>query len=203
MTAFVRTPLVLPFAAAVTVGLFLGMRALIDIGEVEPVEAPEPIEVVLIEHIEEPGPDRTRDPDWVDPIDPPPPPEPLEVERAVSDDLIEPVSFTAPPIDPPDVGSGSGGLVSPERSPSPIVRVEPVYPARMAQRGIEDQCTVLFDIAPDGTTANVRILTCSNTGFERSARTAVARWRYNPQVQEGQPVMFRGATTQLVFRLAA
>jgi protein TonB len=203
MTAFIRTPLVLPLAAAATIGLFIGMRALIDIGDVRPAEAEELPDIVLIEMpIDEPA---VR-PDWLETIEeitPPPPPQQVDQDVVAVTSLDTGTSFSPPPIDPPEVEHGRGGLQTPERSPTPIVRIEPVFPARMAERGLDGQCTLVFDITPSGTTANVRVLSCSNTGFERASTTAVQRWRYDPQIQNGEAVMFRGATTQLVYRLNA
>jgi protein TonB len=200
MTALIRTPLVLPLAAAATFGLFVGMRALIDIGEVTPAEPAEPLDVVLIEYIPDREPDRTRAPDWVEPAAPPPPPE--AIERDVSNVAVVGDSFeyVIPAVETGPVTVDSG-IHRADGSPVPVVRIQPVYPARLSTRGVEGQCTVLFDITPNGTTANVRIMSCSNSGFESASTTAVQRWRYNPQVENGEAVMFRGATTQLVYRL--
>ena len=41
----------------------------------------------------------------------------------------------------------------------------------------------------------------ASQAFERATINAVSRWRYDPQVRNGEPVMFRGATTQLVYSL--
>lgn len=204
MAAFLRTPITLPLAAGATVALFMGMRALIDIGDVTLPEDVPDIDIVMIDQPEPYDPDGriNRFEDIAD-VPPPPPPELIEVDRTAPESEVQQVSYTLPEIERPRIREGSGGLVSPDRTPAPVVRVDPVYPARMAERGIDGQCTAIFDITPQGTTTNIRILSCSNVGFERATRQAVSRWRYQPQVRDGEPVMFRGATTQLVYRLDA
>ncbi|WP_417477436.1 energy transducer TonB [Maricaulis sp.] len=195
-----RMPLIMPIAAIITVALFLLMRQLIDIGPVHPVvETDTPDLVIKFEPVDTP-PDRDRDLIIVDPVAPPPAPPVLETTSGPVDSVVSMGEYVMPTIARAEI-SGPGSMVVTERDPVPVVRVQPVYPARAAERRLEGQCTVLFDITPQGRTANVRSLDCTSSLFERASVNAVANWRYNPQVEAGQPVMYRGATTQLVFRL--
>lgn len=203
MTAIIqnlRTPIVLPVAATITVGLFLMMRQMIDVPFVAPDEVVEvpPIEIRF--DVVETDPDRTPEPEFV-PVDiPPPMPVPNTPRSAAPDMSGMGVNYALPPVEA-TVISATGGLVSPDRSPIPIVRIEPVYPAREASRGNSGSCTVIFDITPQGTTTNIRSLACDSRAFEQATMNAVSRWRYNPQVQDGEPILFRGATTRLDYRL--
>lgn len=201
MTSMLRTPLVLPVAGAVTVGLFLMMRGLIDIGPVEPEEAPDPLEVVLSFEVAPVEPKPRIEIDEIPEVEAPPPIERIPVETGAPDGEFLNTRYELPPVDPSVTDIASNGTFSADGNPVPLVRIEPVYPARPAERGLEGQCMMIFDITPQGTTANVRALSCSNTGFEQSSINAVRRWRYSPQVENGQPTTFRGATTQLVYRL--
>ncbi|MGK0266688.1 MAG: protein TonB [Maricaulis sp.] len=195
-----RMPLILPLAAVITVGLFLMMRQLIDIGPVHPVqEVDAPDIVIKFAPIDTP-PDRDFEIIHVDPVAPPPPPPPLDRQAGPVDPATSTVNYVLPEIGRTEI-SGPGSIVVADREPVPVVRVQPVYPMRAAERRLEGQCTLLFDITPQGTTANIRTLDCSSSLFESASLNAVARWRYNPQVEAGEPVMYRGATTQLVFRL--
>ena len=200
MNTALRTPLVLPLAAGVTVGLFLMMRALIDIGPVVFEEAPPPLQVEMNFEVpdEEPRGGRTM-PDLGD-IDPPPPVRPSEVERAVPEAGDEMARYDVPVLDTPDLRSNDVNF-NRDGDPTPVVRINPSYPGRLADRGIEGQCDMMFDILPDGTTANVRALNCTNSGFERTSIRAIQRWRYNPQVRNGEPSTYRGARTQLIYAL--
>tara|TARA_R110002167_G_scaffold7308_4_gene34435 strand:- start:7104 stop:7721 length:618 start_codon:yes stop_codon:yes gene_type:complete len=195
-----RLPVLLPVAAIITLALFLLMRQLIDIGPVNQVpEIDAPSIVIRFEPVETP-PTFIDEMILVDPVAPPPPPPVMEA-NAGPVDAVDAVGGAVMPAIARSEISGPGSIVITSREPVPIVRVQPSYPIRAAERMLEGQCTVLFDITPQGTTANVRPLDCSSSLFESAAVNAVARWRYSPQVQEGQPVMHRGATTQLVFRL--
>ncbi|WP_300528169.1 TonB family protein [Maricaulis sp.] len=200
MTAYLRTPLVLPAAAIITVALFLLMRSLIDIGPVPLIETDERVPVEMNVEVDPVEPRTGREFEIVDPVDPPPPVETSEVDRAVPDPVSPAENFTTPPIDDPVLEEFSGRIPV-DGDPTPTVRVSPVYPTVLADRGVEGQCTMMFDIMPNGRTSNVRALDCTNRGFERASIRAVQNWRYDPQVRNGEPVIYRGATTQLIYEL--
>jgi protein TonB len=196
----IRTPIVLPVAAAVTAGLFVLMNNLIDTGPwaPEPVDDLPPVQIRF--EPDEPLPDERMPIEVIPPVEAPPPLPRPDTSASAVDGAPAGVSWTLPPMETRDISGGSG-LVPAERSPVPTVRVNPAYPPSAASRGLEGQCTVIFDITPQGTTANVRTLSCTSSTFERASLNAVSRWRYNPQIRDGQPVMFRGATTQLVYSM--
>jgi len=203
MTAMIqhfRTPMVLPVAGAITVGLFLLMRDLIAVPEVERVEVPDAPPIEINFDVVEIDADRTRDPELVEVVAPPPMPTVETPRSAAPDNLGSIDSFALPPVQPTEI-SHAGGLVSPDSSPVPIVRIEPVYPAREASRGNSGSCTVIFDITPLGQTTNIRPMTCDSRAFEQATMNAVSRWRYNPQIENGEPILFRGATTRLDYQL--
>ncbi|WP_291842169.1 energy transducer TonB [Maricaulis sp.] len=203
MTAMIqnlRTPIVLPVAAAITVGLFLLMRDLIAVPMVERVQEVETPRFSINEVPEDDLPDVRVQIVDIPAVEPPPPLERLPVDRAVPTDPGAGISHALPPVEPP-VLNNRDGLTRVDGNPVPIVRIEPVYPAREAERGNSGSCTVIFDITPDGSTTNIRALSCDSGAFERATVTAVSRWRYNPQVENGQPVLFQGATTRLDYRL--
>lgn len=203
MTAMIqhlRTPMVLPIAGAVTIGLFLMMKDLIAVPGVERVEQSETPRFVINDVPDDTELDVRIDITEIPPVEPPPPIERLPVDRAVPTDPGEGVTYALPPVAPTEI-SGTGGLVTPDRSPMPIVRIEPVFPAREASRGNSGSCTVIFDITPQGQTTNIRSLACDSRAFEQATLNAVSRWRYNPQIENGEPIYFRGATTRLDYRL--
>jgi protein TonB len=201
MNTAARIPLVLPVAATITIGLFLMMRNLIDVGEVVIPVVEDPPDIVIAFDIEEEGLPPPLTPDVIEPVEPPPPPPTVITDVAVVDPGPTATNYRPPVIAGPEIAH-TGGLVPPEGAPQPVVRIEPTYPARQLEREIEAQCTVIFDITPGGTTANVSVLSCSATGFDRASISAVQRWRYRPQIVNGEPTLFRGATTQLAYRIA-
>ncbi len=105
------------------------------------------------------------------------------------------------PIVLPDVG--------PRRNPGPtdtdampLVRVEPEYPIRAAQHGIEGWATVQFTITTIGTVKDAQVIDSSPPGvFDDAAIKAVLRWKYNPKVVEGTAVERRGVQVRLEFEL--
>ncbi len=196
----VRTPVVIPVAGAITAGLFIMMNNLIDIGPVTPelVEERPPVQIRFEPREEDPV--SIRDSLEITQLDPPPPPPSLEVPRSAVDTLPAGDNYALPPIEVAVVNTG-GGLVNIDRQPAPRVRIDPVYPASEASRGRPGECTVVFDITPEGRTTNIRPSDCTSRAFEQATLNAVSRWRYDPQVRDGQPVLYRNATTRLVYSL--
>lgn len=200
MNIALRTPLVLPLAAGVTVGLFLMMRALIDIGPVTFEEAAPDLQIEMNLEVPDAEARGGREMPEPEPIDPPPAVRPSPVDPAVPDQTASMENYDVPAIEPPRV-TNTTGPIRLDGNPTPVVRINPVYPDNLAMRGIEGQCDMIFDILPNGTTSNVRVLSCSNRGFERASIRAIERWRYNPQVRNGAPTTYQGARTQLLYAL--
>ena len=98
MSAALRMPAILPLAAIITIGLFLLMRALIDIGPVGFTDAPERPPVEINFDIVDAEPDRRRDMDIPVTPDPPAPPDTSPVDRAVVDGEIMGSGFSMPPV---------------------------------------------------------------------------------------------------------
>lgn len=99
------------------------------------------------------------------------------------------------------LGEGIGGLRA-DGDPLPIIRVMPDYPARPATHGIEGFVVVQFTVTALGTVSDAAVIEAAPAGvFEQAALRAIARWRYNPQVIDGQPVERRGLRVRLSFDL--
>lgn len=90
-------------------------------------------------------------------------------------------------------GIGVGGLLT------PLQRIEPIYPYRAQQAGIEGEVTLKFVVDPNGQVQDVTIVSANPRGqFERAAMQALRKWRY--QARKGET----GAIAQVVtlkFRL--
>jgi protein TonB len=89
-----------------------------------------------------------------------------------------------------------------DRDVIPLVRIEPEYPNRAANRGIEGWVLVQFTITPAGTVKDARVVNATPKGyFEEAALKAIARWRYNPKVEGGVAVERRGIQVVLDFQM--
>ena len=67
--------------------------------------------------------------------------------------------------------------------------VEPRYPRSRAARKTRGWVEVEFQVNPDGETSDVKILGSSPPEvFDEAALDAVSRWRFKPQVVDGEPV---------------
>lgn len=119
-----------------------------------------------------------------------PPPPSVPMNLSTSNDLSSSdVSLSIPDLSAtisggiPFLGEGSGNtdLV-------PIVRINPQMPRKAAMRGIEGFVVAEFFVAKDGSTRDIKIVEASPKGvFERSAKRAILKWKYKPQVVDGKP----------------
>ena len=66
-----------------------------------------------------------------------------------------------------------------------MVRVAPVYPARMAARGIEGTVLLQFDVSPDGRATNPVVIESSHQGFEAAAIKAIWQFKFKPRIVDG------------------
>lgn len=98
--------------------------------------------------------------------------------------------------------AGNGIPMGRDGDVAPLVRIQPTYPPREAARGIEGWVTLQFDISATGSVMNVVVVESEpGTAFDKAAVDAVARWRYNPRVVNGQAVERVGIQTKISFDL--
>ncbi|HEY0964031.1 MAG TPA: energy transducer TonB [Pseudomonadales bacterium] len=89
-----------------------------------------------------------------------------------------------------------------DRDAVPLVRINPTYPPRAAANGDEGWVRVQFDITASGSVTNVMAVESEpGTVFDAAAVEAVARWRYNPSIVNGEAVDRVGMQTLLRFTL--
>lgn len=85
-----------------------------------------------------------------------------------------------------------------------LVRVNPQYPQRAAERGIEGFCTVYFTITALGTTRDAYVpegeANCSNSLFERPSIRAIERFKFKPKIVDGNAVEIEHAN-RFIFEL--
>jgi protein TonB len=69
-----------------------------------------------------------------------------------------------------------------------LVRPAPQFPLCATSYDTEGHCVMVFDVLPDGTTANI-LPVCSSRLFERDAVAAVRRWTFEPPGDGPRPAI--------------
>lgn len=189
-------------AFAITSGLFYLMHALITKAAGELDEAASSIvEFVRLKKDSEPEIKKRQLPKKQKPEEPPLPPD-LSLTRTTSLDQGIQDMVLAVGLDLAIEGGPNLGAAVSDSEPVPVVRVNPQYPPRAAERGIEGWVELVFGISPTGTVQDAEV-TNSHPGnvFDRAALRAVGRWKYNPKIEDGKPVERHGITVRLEFSL--
>ncbi len=80
----------------------------------------------------------------------------------------------------------------------------PIYPPLAKAEGIEGTVVVRYGVSVDGRVINARIDSAEPEGiFEDAALSAVRSWRYNPAMQDGEPVAVDNVVSTVRFELSA
>jgi len=135
--------------------------------------------------------------------EPPPDPETIPERTQAVIDFTNPTGFTAKfePVVP--IGDGIKiDITSGYHDIIPHIRVQPIYPIRMLDRGIEGHVDLRFDVGAKSNTQNIIILTSLPEGsFDRAAIKAVKQWKYQPKMDDGVSVLRTGIETRLSFQM--
>lgn len=188
-------------AIFVTFGLLWVMQALIGVeGTLDEGARRRVIDFVRLKQESELETKKRKMPDKKPPEEPPPPPE-LNLAQNTRPDLdtgnVMPVFDGSLDLqgDGPNVGA-----VATDSDIIPLVRVEPQYPERARQRGVEGWVVVEFTISAAGTVKSPRIIAYHpSTIFNRAALQAIRKWKYNPKIEEGVAVERPGVKVRLTF----
>ena len=154
----------------------------------KPVPPPEKIEDI------EPPPEEE---------DPPPPemptpavdkPQQMDVELP-EPEIDIPMSIAGDPYLGEFSGSGDSSALGRPGKPNidsnvvPSLRIQPVYPKRALRSKIEGNVTVEFTITIDGSVKDAEIIESNPPNiFDKSVLRAIAKWKFNPDMVDGQPV---------------
>jgi len=129
------------------------------------------------------------------PEDPPPPPPPMDVPESVLPTGVElaielpDISLTSASGGGPYLGQWAPGALQDEGDVIPIVQLPPQYPRQAALDRIEGWVKLRFTILPDGTVADPVVLeSMPRRTFDRSAITAILRWKFKPRISAGEAV---------------
>jgi len=81
---------------------------------------------------------------------------------------------------------------------TPIKRFPPKYPINEARAGRDGWVVVSYIVEPDGSTSNMLIESSSGSkGFEKEARRAIKRWKFQPAIENGEAIQQCKNTVQL------
>lgn len=186
------------FAAAVTIGLFYFMQALIATGS----ELEERINVIRI--VDATMPEIVMEvvreverPEEIEQVDQPPPEAP---DRNINMDGDSSLNISREVVDVDlDLNIGAAGLGATDGEMLPLVNIQPTYPTRAAQRGIEGWAQVSFTVTDTGGVRDVTVVDAEPAGmFDQASIRAAERFRFQPRVVNGQPVEV--PNVQYVFR---
>ena len=197
-----RFPFAVALACLVTFGLFWAMQALIGVtGELREGRPAPKIDFVRLRRDTAPEEKKREPPKREKPDQPPPPPD-ISMSKANLDPGAG-LGAMVPVIDPSEALSGgiaAGGGT--DRDVVPLVRIEPDYPMRARQRGIEGWVVLQFTISAAGTVKDPVVVSAHpGTIFNRSALQAVRKWKYNPKIQDGAAVERPGQKVTLEFTM--
>ena len=84
----------------------------------------------------------------------------------------------------------------------PLARVEPRYPSRALQRKLEGYVILSFTIDKQGIPKDIKVIDSQPKRiFEREAKRALARWKYQPLLVNGLAKALRDQMVKIEFRI--
>ncbi|MCO1333377.1 energy transducer TonB [Microbulbifer sp. OS29] len=190
----------LGYAALTTVGLIFLMSQLVATDFVEPTA--EPLASIKPIHITEKKVFTTKE--FEAPPEPqeiPPPPQPTAANKDVT--ILDSQILIHPPVI-----SGEGGPMAATRDPLPVYKPAPRYPSAALRRGIEGYVIVEFTVTKTGAVRDARVVGGFDSEgnptnvFNRSSLAAAERFKYRPQMKDGQPVERYGVRNRISYKLA-
>ena len=92
----------------------------------------------------------------------------------------------------------SAGPAVSDADAQPLVRIPPMFPLGADKSG---HCNVKFNISPDGTPYDVKIVSCSDDVFSRNTVKVVEKWKYRVKIIDGQAVGRRNVETKIRYEL--
>ncbi len=87
--------------------------------------------------------------------------------------------------------------------PEPIKRVPPKYPINAAINNREGWAKASFIIEKDGSVSNILVSeTSGSSEFAKASKKAIAKWKYKPAFENGEPIQQCINSVQLDFRMS-
>lgn len=119
-------------------------------------------------------------------------PEPIvvaEIERPVTEELLDIDGIVGLPEAPPSDGrAGAMPLTGDIAPPVSLYAPQPLYTEEARRAGVQGVVILEAVVDAEGNVTNVKVLKGLPMGLDQSAADAVMSWRYEPARQNGQPV---------------
>jgi protein TonB len=198
MGSLVRLLFSIPGAIIVTALLFLAMAYLVR-QEAKLEDAKDAVNISITQQLKDTDLSNANKEFKRPTLDTPPPPPPSTVDPS-NRPALDGVRAAVPQLDV-KVNVGTG--FNPDRDAQPLVRIPPQYPERCMQRAKPRETVVVeFDVTPDGTTTNARVVESSNSCLNSAAVKSVERWKYQPKIVDNAAQWRRGVQTAVAFELS-
>ncbi len=131
------------------------------------------------------------------PVQAPPPPPTVDDPKLPDHHMS--MHVPTGPVAPPVV-QGRPGPMS-DGDLLPLTKVQPIYPRRAQERGIEGHVVVEFVVTTSGSVRNVQVVESTSGLLNDSAIDAARKFKYKPRVINGTPVEVSGVQNIITFTL--
>lgn len=198
-----RVLIALVLAAAITLGLFFLMQALIGSAGDGLNEAPKGR---VLDFVRVPKEETVQKKDRK-PKKPPkpkdPPPQMQQPQMQASNPNAEGSGMNFATDVAADVSLDGGlALASGDGEYLPIVKVAPIYPRRAQQRGIEGTVLVEFTVTKNGSVSNPVVIEANPPDiFNQAALDAALKFKYKPRVINGEATDVAGVRNLIRFEM--
>ena len=174
-----------------TLCLFYLLQALIAVGDVEIGD-----KSIRIADVTMPERDLELLQDVERPKEEEPPPETMPPEF----DMTPPADLDNAAPRPKFDFKGKRSGVFADGSYVPIFKVPPIYPRRAQERGIEGCVMLEFTVTKVGSVRDPVVLWSLPSGiFDRAAMRSALKFKYKPQIRDGEPIEVKGVLNQITF----
>lgn len=196
---FARYGAAIAIGAGVTFGLLFLMQFMIDMGRgaITERKSAQNVDFVRVERTESVQTEREK------PEKPPEAQEQPDMPNNSNSDSFNnsmAVSMSAPSMSG-GVDVGGVGMGVSDGEYLPIVKVQPVYPSRALQRGLEGYVIVEYTVTKTGSTKNPQVVESTSSIFEDAAIESALKYKYKPRVINGEAVEVPGVQTKITFEL--
>jgi len=198
----------MPFAAAISVGLFAFMAWMVNNDGLRGPKQNQPMSFNMVMVEREPDVQRRQRSVPPQPKVPEPPPEtPVSQQQAAVNNTLSPISIPAlgleTAINGIEISAPALGKLALNQQVLPLYRVEPNYPSRALTRGVEGYVVLHFTIDETGRPTDIEVIKANPRHmFEREAIRALRNWKYQPELSDGHAVSRPGQTVKLEFKIA-
>jgi len=125
--------------------------------------------------------------------------EPIVTSEVIGIGLIDEIGLTIEPVGNDSKITGFGQT----SDARPIVRIDPEYPPVASRDGIEGWVELSFSIDESGAVQNVNVTDSEPKRiFDRAAKRALQRWKYQPKREQGKTVVQEGLSVILEFKMS-